>query len=577
MVRVEHGARARAGLAYYVMGGPDTWVWATIANSPGFTPGYPAYTGTDPDEWEFHFDKAGGGQINSGDEISIRIGQTRIDEGPYYFRVSGSGDGAQIWGDGTAPFTADTAFIVRFIEVRASLGVRPPEVICQVCAAVTGTVRGPDGSPIAGATVTADGAAVTGHPFSATTDTNGRFRLHDAQGRDCIPPGPLSVIASADRYQTGEVMVTVPNQGSVDTDIQLVCTVVEGIVVQSVGGNELPMGGVEVTLTYVDTGEGLISTTDPVTGKFRFVCVRHTRVQVQTDDTTAQDVNMGNPIPDTGVKDVKIVVPGPGVPCPVITGTITDATTGAPIAGATVTVLGTSPPGVLTAQTDGSGRYTITNVCLTGTKSVKASATGYASDVLTTGMLPVTGTVIVDFKLKKLQPVLKVWNTGVDSNAAKLAPGASDPHWYLVAGPGVPTPRAPFVVTDQHPVGQYFATADSMWIGQDAAGLGDVGSPYTFRLPFDLTGFDPVSVSISGAWGVDNDGTITLNGQAPTGSGTFSLTGAVLDNFNVEHEFTITGGFVAGPNTLDIQVTNAGGPTGLNVTRLTISGTPTPV
>jgi hypothetical protein len=584
MVRVEHGGRHQPpadphggpGLDYYVMGGPDTWVWATTAGSYGFSPGFPAYTGTDPDEWVFYLDKAGGGQINSGDEISIRIGQTRINEGPYYFRVSGSGDGADIMGDGTAPFTAETAFTVKFIEVRAPLGVRPSEVSCQVCAAVTGTVRGPDGTPIAGATVTAQGAAVTGHPFFATTDASGRFRLNDADGRDCIPPGPLSVIASADRYQTGAVTVTVPGQGSVDTDIQLACTIVEGTVVQSVDGSEQPVPGVEVTLTYADTGEGVVATTDPVTGRFRFVCVRHTRVQVQTDDTSAQDVNMGNPIPDTGVHDVKIVIPGPGMPCPVITGTVTDATTGAPIANAKVTVQGTTPPGVLSAQTDANGHYTITNVCLTGTRSVKASAAGYTSAPHGTGMLPVTGTVTVNFALQPVpvQRMLKVWNTGVDSNAAKLTPGATDPHWQLVAGPGVMASRAPFVVTDQHPLGQYFATADSMWIGQDAAGSGDVGSPYTFRLSFDLTGFDPASVRITGAWGVDNDGDITLNGQPPAGTGTFSLTGAVMDNFNVEHDFTITGGFVAGMNTLDIQVTNTGGPAGLNVTSLTISGTP---
>ncbi|MGH8833679.1 MAG: hypothetical protein ACRDWG_01585 [Actinomycetes bacterium] len=168
----------------------------------------------------------------------------------------------------------------------------------------------------------------------------------------------------------------------------------------------------------------------------------------------------------------------------------------------------------------------------------------------------------------------KVWNTGVDGNAAKLAPDALDPHWHLVAGPGVTSSRAPFVVTDQHPFGQYFATADSMWIWQDAAGSGDVGSPYTFRLPIDLTGLDPASVRISGAWGVDNDGAITLNGQVPTGTGTFSLTGAASNNYNVEHAFTITGGFVAGINELDIQVTNAHGPAGLNVTHLMISGTP---
>jgi hypothetical protein len=169
----------------------------------------------------------------------------------------------------------------------------------------------------------------------------------------------------------------------------------------------------------------------------------------------------------------------------------------------------------------------------------------------------------------------RVWNTGVDANAATLAPGASDSHWQLLAGPGVANPRESVVVTEQHPGGAYFTTADSMWIWQDAAGTAAAGSSYTFRLPIDLTGYDLASVRISGAWGVDNDGTITFNGQPPTGMGTFSLAGGdVHDNYNLEHPFTITGGFAAGINTLDIKATNVDGPAALNVTRLTISRTP---
>jgi hypothetical protein len=169
----------------------------------------------------------------------------------------------------------------------------------------------------------------------------------------------------------------------------------------------------------------------------------------------------------------------------------------------------------------------------------------------------------------------RVWNTGVDPNAATLAPGAPDPHWQLLAGPGVANPRAPVVITEQHPGGAYFPTSDSMWIWQDAAGTADPGSSYTFRLPIDLTGYDLASVRISGAWGVDNDGTITFNGQPPTGMGTFSLTGGdVHDNYNLAHPFTITGGFAAGINTLDIQATNVDGPAALNVTRLMLDATP---
>lgn len=168
----------------------------------------------------------------------------------------------------------------------------------------------------------------------------------------------------------------------------------------------------------------------------------------------------------------------------------------------------------------------------------------------------------------------RVWNTGADPNAATLPPGAADPHWRLIAGPGVDGPRPPFVVTEQHPGGAYFPTSDSMWIWQDAAGTADAGSPYTFRLPVDLTGYNP-AVTISGAWGVDNDGTITLNGQPPAGMGTFALTGGdVHDNYNLQHPFTINGGFVPGINNLDFHVTNVDGPAALNVTRLMLDATP---
>jgi hypothetical protein len=168
----------------------------------------------------------------------------------------------------------------------------------------------------------------------------------------------------------------------------------------------------------------------------------------------------------------------------------------------------------------------------------------------------------------------RVWDTGVDVNAAPLAPGASDPNWDLTAGPGIGAPQPAVVVAVQHPGGAYFPSADSTWIWQEATGSAVAGSPYTFQLRFDLSGLDPTSVSIGGAWGVDNDGTISLNGQPPTGTGTFSLTNAAHDNYNVAHPFSITGGFVGGLNTLDIQVTNVDGPAALNVTRLTISGTP---
>ncbi|MGH3948990.1 MAG: carboxypeptidase regulatory-like domain-containing protein [Pseudonocardiaceae bacterium] len=414
-VRVEHGVRRKQSLDYYVMGGPNTWVWAAPAGAPNFSSGYPGYTqDTDPLEWEFTFEKAGGGPIGDGDQVSIRIGQSRIDEGPYYFRVSDIADGAPIYGDGTAPFQNDTTFIISSTEVRDGLGLRPDgDIVCQTCGTVTGTVTGAGDQPVAGVTVTAasapgpDGAPIAGHPFSATTDAQGNYRLQDAQGRDCIPPGQIILTFTADRYQTATADVTVPGQGGVSKNIQLACTIVQGTVVEEINGNDVPAPGREVTLTYTDTAESLIYLSDPITGRFIFECVRHTVATLATDFTSPQQVfttnNTPSQIPDTGVRDIIVRIPGPGQ-CPVISGTVTDAVTGAAIAGAKVTVQNTTPPGTLTATTDAQGHYSILVCGLTGNWSVKASQTGYTSLAKPTGVLPTTGTATVDFKLQPLRP-----------------------------------------------------------------------------------------------------------------------------------------------------------------------------
>jgi hypothetical protein len=320
------------------------------------------------------------GVVVSGGEVSIIVPGPSND---WFFQVDADNFVRVV---GTAPFLDNTAFIVEL----------PP-----FCAAVTGYVRDATSMlPITGATVVTDGG------FTSTTDETGRFALEDEAEATCVPEGAHILTATEECHRSERQVIVVPAKGTVDTVIQLACTVVAGFVEQFVDDKLVRVPGVEVTLIYKDLGGGMVVTTDP-DGGFQFVCVRRTRVQVQTDDTGAQDVNEGNPIPDTGVVGEIICVPGPDTPCPVITGTVTEATTGAPIAGATVTVQGTVP-GALTAKTDASGRYTITNVCLIGFQSVKASATGYASDVLSTGILPSFGTVIVDIKLKKLQRMLKV-------------------------------------------------------------------------------------------------------------------------------------------------------------------------
>jgi hypothetical protein len=115
----------------------------------------------DPYQYQFYVVTAAGGPISAGQEVSLRVAQTHVNWGPYWFRISGPSDGAVILGDGTTPFLDDTVFIAEFTEVKSNLGFRPPEVICQVCASVTGTVVGRGGASVAGAAVTSQGAAVS--------------------------------------------------------------------------------------------------------------------------------------------------------------------------------------------------------------------------------------------------------------------------------------------------------------------------------------------------------------------------------------------------------------------------------
>ena len=170
---------------------------------------------------------------------------------------------------------------------------------------------------------------------------------------------------------------------------------------------------------------------------------------------------------------------------------------------------------------------------------------------------------------------IPLFSTGVDSSGAPLVGGSIDPHWVITAGPGITSPAPAFVLTN--PVGFYAMSPNSSWIWVNASGSGGTGSPYSFELTFSLTGIQASSAVLSGMWGVDNNGSIDLNGSAATGTGALALPGHTEDSFAVFHSFTIMGGFVAGVNTLDFQANDDANPGALNVNSLILSATPASV
>jgi hypothetical protein len=168
-----------------------------------------------------------------------------------------------------------------------------------------------------------------------------------------------------------------------------------------------------------------------------------------------------------------------------------------------------------------------------------------------------------------------LFNTGVDNSGQELSPGSSDTH-YNLAGP-----LSAAYVIQKYP-GWAHAPAGSLWIGPlsglTTAPVGD----YSYKLPFDLTGFDPDTASITGNWATDNIAEILLNGNSTGIVNNFS--GTSSETFITLHDFTINSGFVPGENTLEFVVTNLPSsinslnPTGLLVTNLSsqVSAVPLP-
>ena len=145
-------------------------------------------------------------------------------------------------------------------------------------------------------------------------------------------------------------------------------------------------------------------------------------------------------------------------------------------------------------------------------------------------------------------------NTGVNSSDVLVADGAAASFWSLSAEPaGASEAIGSNPFRFHHPA--YFAdTATAAWVSPGSSGNAGVGGNYTYDLVFDLTGLDPATASISGIFGTDNDGSISLNGNAPVATTGFAGFGATTS-------FSFTSGFLSGLNTIHVTVDNGGDPT----------------
>jgi hypothetical protein len=165
-------------------------------------------------------------------------------------------------------------------------------------------------------------------------------------------------------------------------------------------------------------------------------------------------------------------------------------------------------------------------------------------------------------------PIPGMFNTGVNNVGSPLPNGTIDSHWVLSSGP-VGTPTA---ITGNPIPGSWVSnTSTSRWVTPGTNGKSGVpGGTYVYDLMFDLTGFQPATATISAMWSSDNVSTVLLNG---TFVATHSGGVAAFTSFD---SFGVGVGFLPGINTLTIQVTNQGGPSGAHVNDLRGDALPIP-
>jgi uncharacterized membrane protein len=238
---------------------------------------------------------------------------------------------------------------------------------------ITGSVTDAEGgSPIAGATVS-DGTR------TVTTDATGEYTIAD------VPAGTYQVTASKEGYQSSSTTVNVLSGSSAVADLALTAAMLPGSITGSVtdAENGSPIAGATVndgTRTTTTDAAGEYTIADVPAGSHE---VTASKEGYQSSSMTVNVLSGSSAVANLSLTEV--VLPGS------ITGLVTDAEDGLPIAGATVS------DGTRTVTTDTSGEYTIADVP-PGTYQVTASKSGYESSTSTATVVS-GGTSVTNFSL----------------------------------------------------------------------------------------------------------------------------------------------------------------------------------
>jgi hypothetical protein len=145
-------------------------------------------------------------------------------------------------------------------------------------------------------------------------------------------------------------------------------------------------------------------------------------------------------------------------------------------------------------------------------------------------------------------------STGVNAAGTPLADGSSDPFWTISVQGGPSTPAIVLFPAGQCCGMETANTSVAKWISDvtgptsPATGWG-VGPTAVLQRTFDLTGYSLPTVSFTGNWrAADNLIGLLLNGNLIASTG-----GAFTSNWDTDHPFSVTTGFLPGLNTIEVQ------------------------
>ena len=234
-------------------------------------------------------------------------------------------------------------------------------------AAVSGTViNAKTGLPVAGAVFDLGGG------LAATSAANGQFTIAS------VPRGNYTATLTAGGYVTQTYSISFPagatgNLGALSLYPSASSTApttltLNGLVVNGV--TRAPIAGASVTL--VETGATATTGTD---GRFTLDGITLKNFTLNLSATGYQSSTVGMQVAAFGTAEATLALslPGSGATTSILQGTVKDASTGAPIAGATVQISGTAFSVVAGAD----GRYALSGIDLLQF-AVSVSAVGYA-------------------------------------------------------------------------------------------------------------------------------------------------------------------------------------------------------